>query len=344
MITVQNPDGLGIIDIVSDGFLYCLKIDRIVAADSYDNGGTVAHYYELAGYNRKDIAAIAGRMNKLLMEGSSSAVEEQIREFLLLFAPGEYEIEVDQTTSSYDFASGNYYPTAELNINLTQHARYLDEKRISFYMNAISNGMNPRLVLFNKNWRYYNAKSPEDYNDDSFHFLLDGHHKLMAYNRLQRPIHYVLIRGFFPDTLSPAYNAALFLEALPVLTPHFRDFLLLENMQVLTDDSANTLHYNRLLDEAIAESERPGMGLMHKLKTLGDKGTEAEKNWAVARLDALYNSFTPGCKARTFFYLGAGSTRWEQLSCDSREAYDNWCVRYFGMRYPNYRTRILFGR
>lgn len=344
MISVQNPDGLGIIDIVSDGFLFGLKIDRIVAADSYDNGGTVAHYYELAAYNRKDIAAIAGRMNKLLMDGSAAAVEEQIREFLLLFAPGEYEIEVDLTSASYEFASGHYYPSADLNINLTQHAKYLDEKRISFYMNAISNGMNPRLVLFNKTWRYYNEKSPDDYYDDSIHFLIDGHHKLMAYHRLKRPIHYVLIRGFFPETLTPADSAALFLDTLPFCSAHFRDFLLIENMKVMTDDSAGTQQYNRLLDEAIADSERPGIGLMNEIKRLTESSNTAERNWALARLDALSAAFLKGCKPKTFYYLPAENKYWEQLPCKNHKEFNRWCSYFFGMHYDDYRARILYGR
>lgn len=344
MITAANPDGLGIIDIVSDGFLYCLKIDRIVAADSYDNGGTVAHYYELAGYNRKDIAEIAGRMNNVLIEGSAAAVEEQIREFLLLFAPGEYEIEVDQTSASYEFASGHYYPSADLNINLTQHAKYLDEKRISFYMDAISNGMNPRLVLFNKSWRYYSETHPGDYNDDSIHFLLDGHHKLVAYHRLKRPIHYVLIRGFFPDTLTPGYKGALLLDALPVLSSHFRDFILLYNTQVLTGTDETARQYNQLLDEAIADSERPGIGLMNELKRLAESSNSEERNWALARLDALSAAFHRGCKPKTFYYLPAGNKYWEQLPCKNHKEFNRWCSYFFGMHYDDYRARILSGR
>lgn len=344
MINVQNPDGLGIIDIVSDSFLYCLKIDRIVAADSYDNGGTVAHYYELAGYNRKDIAEIAGRMNALLMNGSSAAVEEQIREFLLLFAPGEYEIEIDNTCTDYEFASDNYYPSAELIINLTQRTNQLDEKRIAFYMDAINGGMNPRLVLFNKNWRYYNAKSPDGYNDDSIHFLLDGHHKLMACHRLKQPIRYVLIRGFFPDTLTPEYSAAMFLEALPVFSAHFRDFLLLENMQVLTGASETGLQYNRLLDDAIEAAEKPGMALMHRIKTMCESGNEAGKKWALDRLDVISRSFHKGCKPKSLYYNPPGKKEWETLLCKNHVMFDRWCVHYFGMIYADYRTRILFGR
>lgn len=347
MINVHNPDGLGIIDIVSDGFLHCLKIDRIIAADSDDNGGTIAHYYELAGFNRDDIGEIAGRMNSWLIAGTAKGIEEKIREFLLLFEPGEYEIEIDKTCADYDFGSDDYYPGSELFINLTQPIGQLNEKRIAFYMESLNKGVRPRLVLFTKKRRYYQDDNPEKellYERDEIHFLLDGHHKLMAYHRLKLPVHYVLIRGIFPDTVKPETSVELFLEARPVLSPHFRDFLLLDNMQVLTDTAETTLQYNRLLDNAIAAAERPGMRLINEFKKRGENGTAAEKKWAVARLDALAGAFHKGCKPKTFYYMLPGGKQWESLLCNDYNMFDRWCVHYFGMSYTDYRTRILFGR
>lgn len=336
MRTINNKTGLGIIDIVSDGFASCLKIDRIVAADCYDGGGTVAHYYEIADFKREDVNAIATRMNEALMHGSHDQVLDEVTEFLLLFEPGEYTLKIYENVTSYDYASDSYYPSRDIFLNLTAHPQTLDEERIRFYMNVINEGHAPKLVVFRKIDRPVPERpsaNPDVLDYAEHNFVLDGHHKLMAYERLKVPVALVLITAFFEEGKSPLDDARLLLDAVPMLSDQFRNHWLLAEPKVLTGDSEEERKYNKLLDQMLRDCERLDISFQNLLKTNISSSDPFVRRWAQQRLRAFYSGFGLMQKPKMVYIFLPDKKQWVGEWCTEPKAFLHWCLRFFGSSY-----------
>jgi hypothetical protein len=101
---------------------------------------------------------------------------EQIEPLLSLFAPGTYCLRYTPATfvSICGYLSANhellnYYPGDELNLVCTQARESLNEERVAFYRSQIRAQERPIVLT---------ASARETWCE----FVIDGHHKLEAYN------------------------------------------------------------------------------------------------------------------------------------------------------------------
>lgn len=78
-------------------------------------------------------------------------------------------------TKLLDFMSRNYYDAYDYHIICSQHQSYLNRSRVSFYEREIKKGNRPPILVYQSLHNFY---------DSTGSFLVDGHHKLKAYENL----------------------------------------------------------------------------------------------------------------------------------------------------------------
>lgn len=83
--------------------------------------------------------------------------------------------------STYNFYDGNYKA-----LIATQPEESIVQERVNFYENEIQQGKRPFAIILSKTCRVSDEINGVIYEDDiySADFVLDGHHKLLAYQRL----------------------------------------------------------------------------------------------------------------------------------------------------------------
>ncbi|MBS1572638.1 MAG: hypothetical protein JST62_09615 [Bacteroidetes bacterium] len=77
-------------------------------------------------------------------------------------------------SSLLDYSTNNIYPGIQ-SLYATQPFQNIDKNRVEYYESIIKKGERPFAIIFNA---YF------DLNYDSANFILDGHHKLIAYEKL----------------------------------------------------------------------------------------------------------------------------------------------------------------
>ena len=86
-----------------------------------------------------------------------------------------------------DYSTSGIYP-GFVSLYATQPIENIDQSRVEYFRNIIKNGERPFAIIFNA---YFDQK---DY--DSSNFILDGHHKLIAYEKL----------GIYPPLVTISYR------------------------------------------------------------------------------------------------------------------------------------------
>lgn len=79
-------------------------------------------------------------------------------------------------TNCLDYTTHNYYDGNYLALIATQPIDSISNERVKFFLDEIERGKRPFVILFR---RYVEAN--DDYSSD---FVIDGHHKLIAYKKL----------------------------------------------------------------------------------------------------------------------------------------------------------------
>lgn len=205
-------EGQNIIKILSDGFASCLIIEKALTVNWPDCRGSVGEYYSISNYSSEERQQLTIELNNVLINGSDEQILNSIIIFLNLFTNGEYEIgitELDKETSSFfhlnqvlysesvpenERFSGSFYPYPYENLNyfFTIPDNSLNSERIDFYIDQIKNGARPKIIVFES----FNLKNSEY----SSNYIIDGHHKLKAYLKLDINIPAVSILKFENET------------------------------------------------------------------------------------------------------------------------------------------------
>lgn len=111
----------------------------------------------------------------------------------------EYEIYVEQikgqnryTCDILDFTTNRFYDGRCITFIATQPESEIDQERVKYFEAQIQNGERPFAIIFKCYFDYLNCNSEDTISDDtisdasfqSAHYVLDGHHKLLAYQNL----------------------------------------------------------------------------------------------------------------------------------------------------------------
>ncbi len=200
MVDIHISNGQGIIDIICDGFVICLKIKRPVALDWDDCSGSICRYYKATPHSR----SVSQQLTNTLIYGSQEEILNGLKDFMQLFRSGTYKIWMEPNDGTYlpdqhpQAINDNslnlylYYPHTDDNLMFTQDRETLDEERIAWYEQLIQQGVRPKALAFKAS--LYDPEQPRFvlYSFSPM-FVLDGHHKLTAYQRLGIPPELIII-------------------------------------------------------------------------------------------------------------------------------------------------------
>lgn len=197
--TATIESGRGVIDISFDGHVLCLSVLKPVAVDWYDNEGTMGKYFVL---NPEFDRTLVSELNDVLVSGTEASAKEKLLAFLELFVSGTYQIHSSERLLAFEDVHSEYRPAdrsgfyryaflnhnENTNLMFTQPHSAISAQRIAFYKDLIGSGGRPAALLL----------STVD-SDDNAAFVLDGHHKILAYLQSGVPCRFFTITKISPD-------------------------------------------------------------------------------------------------------------------------------------------------
>lgn len=302
----------GVISIKTDGFLSCLLIHKPQVIDWLAVNGSIERYYICLPF-REETREVIQNITDLVQRLGS--LEEFIESgFLDLLEDGEYDFKIRRevdgvklifNTNLYNtnlFVKNNneviqgcdendktkkitklYWPHKNT-LTFTRSIESLDQKRISYYESSIRNGERPKLIVLRNKFIYDEKIYGEEFIDYSANYVLDGHHKLVAYRSLgicpdliqiDRLRSYDL-RKFDFDILHVIKESLYTCQFNHIISNGFRvDF---SEEKLYENEIDEYLSESNILDEVLLEK----IGDMIRLPSFFDR-----EEWALKRVEVL---------------------------------------------------------
>ena len=187
--TVRN--GKGLIRLVTDDWSEALVIEKAVAVKWPDCGGSIAEYFALTPYPSAKQQELAAAIEAGLAATDEQEVLDGVGGFLELFENATYSVRlrsfsrpyilifdhVDPLTGRAEPGSrfmANCYPEDLPTFVFTRSMDSVDRDRVAHYAKLIGGGARPRALVYRL----------ESENCETADFILDGHHKALAYDQL----------------------------------------------------------------------------------------------------------------------------------------------------------------
>jgi hypothetical protein len=345
-MTITVPNGQGIIDILSDGFVTCLKIRKPIAADWYDNAGSLGKYFAFT----PQYEPITKAFNDVLVNGDDAQILDSIAVFLQLFSPGQYSVYIDrnnrtdyelhfeysQSDNQSDFSYW-YYDPGGANLMFTQPYASIDQGRIKEYETMIANGLRPKAVVFEAHFNIFGT-----YDDgsnwfssvDSPMYILDGHHKLLAYKKLNIQPEFVLITKTRIGKDEFAKNAdTLYFEFEYFLSDTFKQHVISHTPKLLTDDSISTKTYNLHFDNYLKSTRYVNSEILTLFKEAGNSNEQRKMEWLQERLAVIKERDFEGSRLwLSHFEITAQHPHggWYGMDIKSPADVTEWIIKMFG--------------
>lgn len=308
---IENSNN--IIRIRFDGFLSCLYIKKPRAVDWPDHGGSVARYFASLPLNKWDKELqneIESRVSKV-----QSIDELKDSGFLDLLETGEYEFEVyeDQPTSliyntnlynsnetihrwtkkqlgdhrgAKPYFLNSFYPYG-LQLMFTQPFESLNQERIRHYEKEIKKGERPVAIAIRV--MIGKQESEDSYQDTTYNstkYILDGHHKLVAYQNLGIKPTFILINRRNNGTTNEYDESSL---------PDLKPYLLYFQVEHIVNNGLESMRISpkltKFVDEFINDAPRIEDNLIRSLhRSVHFNGYESDpvkKEWFKERLNLM---------------------------------------------------------
>ncbi|MEN2398623.1 hypothetical protein GKZ90_0002475 [Flavobacterium sp. MC2016-06] len=288
IIIVEN--GKNIIDVVWDGFITCLKIKKPVAFDKHEycTEQDSSKQFWLNGDHEKidDIY----NFDEILIYGNEEEIKKEVYSFLNIFLSGRYIVKLESWVLSkfelhryYDKIqnSNNFsYPYESrmkiedpYNVMFTIPFYDISHERVKFYKELIEKGIRPKIITT---------------GCLDVVFILDGHHKYLAYMAAQVPAEIISIKKNEDDSDEAMLD--LYLDAQFMMSEDEKQYFISEQPLLFTDTSDKALRYNTELDKYLLKFERHISYMVFRLilkSIISDK--EEEKNWGLEKLAIIRN-------------------------------------------------------
>ncbi|NIG56772.1 hypothetical protein [Chitinophaga sp. Cy-1792] len=286
---INVADGKAIIDLINDKYTTCLKIKRPVAVSYGLPDPSVGCYYDAAGFE----PFMAEQVNEVMINGDDATILENMQEFLQLFPSGSYRVDIvrpeqEQQIPWYCWAPGASYG-GPIWI-FTQREASLDQERIKYYETMIRNGGRPKVMVFTQGEvrpEYGDLKNVYEDSTCDIYFVIDGHHKAMAYSNCGVPPAYVCICKEAPVEIAVEDKEALFYAYDYLLNDTLRDKLIRWQPLVLTKDDPIARYYNQRMDEMLRVDTNFCRWHSEYYRNIFRKKNPAELHWLTARLNAI---------------------------------------------------------
>ena len=255
-ITNNNPSSP--IEFLYDGFIFMLKIKNRKIINWPDCAGSVGQLLRI--YNREENLLLEKKINEDLLK--DPIPQETIDTILKVLPSREYLISKQSFSEYYVvsnivsteqelFATG-YYPFHDDIFMFTQPKSTINPERVEYYKTLIKSGARPKVVTFHIDF-------PNEYGvyDETPYFIIDGHHKALAYESLKMNIEVLNFESesFFKDRMDDK-NRLLLLDLIDVLDLDSIIHIMKNNPRIYHDDSENGKKYNRYFDSMLGQSKQ----------------------------------------------------------------------------------------
>lgn len=286
----EVKNGQGIIRIINDDQSNALIIQKPTAINWPDCRGSIGEYYAVSTYDLQQRKALTQQLDEVLISGSNRQIMDQMESFLQLFEDGKYSVhlgklEMEGSEVIFDLESNllskekelfaaNFYPYGDGQIYLASRPKdSIDPQRVAYYEELIRNGARPRVVV-------YTHYLSHDYVYCN-HYIIDGHHKLMAYINLKINPYDVYISR---DCYDMKMSSEVISTALNILNPPaFRHFLINSSEENLS--GLLPTEVTHMLDEFLRTEKYMDTNIAQNIRRAYLDPTH--RTWAEARLVVL---------------------------------------------------------
>ncbi|WP_145665066.1 hypothetical protein [Chitinophaga polysaccharea] len=332
MSKVTVTEGAAIIDIYNDGSVTCLKIREAAAIDWYDYGDTCMRYYVTSP--KVEAIEMATRLNEVLIRGTDEAILEEMKHFMNNFSNGEYFLNIyNNDKLTYNIVSDqvysgatseiNYYPE-DIDLLFTQPGKKISPERVAWYEAMIAAGGRPKAIVF--------QLDTGDYNDGAF--VLDGHHKLLAYHRLRIKPTFVLILKYGEIT-----SSSLFSDYQHFLSDYARGHIVSHHPQVLTGNSPQALLYRENLHRYLSACDDMAVPLIEVFQKVAQSKLPDEQQWLADLLEVFSHRNFVRDPVRIHFPMLPGSQyRWEIRYIKQAADFEVWVSRVTGKPWEEWKA------
>lgn len=287
---VEIKNGQGVIDIISDHFASALIIEKAVAVIWPDCAGSIGEYYAVSRENYDKQRELTANLIQSLTYGSDQEALAAVTVFLDLFANGTYNltigaVDVFSAETVYDsritYADGvdenemftynlYHYGYGEV-ILFSRSINTIDQNRVKEYIEIINNGSRPKIILF--------SNSIQEHS-----YVLDGHHKLLAYQKLGINAPVVIIKK--TQSSEKAYKNIV-PQLLDILKPVEARHILQENSSISEPEIYLLPSVTHYLDDILTNEKCIGITLHQLLYKTYHSTDKDVKTWTDERLLVL---------------------------------------------------------
>lgn len=288
--------GQNIIKLLVDDFSNCLVIEKALIVNWPDCRGSVGEYYSISNYSNEERTRLTNELNNVLSEGNEDKILESLQTFINLFSNGEYDIhfytlkikehcflkqnlvKYHESVPENERFSGSFFPCIgeEEYIFDTIPDHQLNPERVNYYIDQIKKGNRPKVMLLEA-FNPYICEYTSTY-------ILDGHHKLEAYLKLEIDIPAVKIlkQCDYPNDTE---------EILKYIQPILKDFEFNHYFKNNENITQVNFYFNTYLTEALdailQNDITPGLAIVKLLINAGVSENENENQWLKQRLNVL---------------------------------------------------------
>lgn len=343
----QITQGQNIIRLIHDDFSNALLIQRPVAMNWPDCHGSIGEYYAVSNYHETQRELLSETLNQALASGDSETIFDRIRPFLELFENGDYTVNLQKIPlkSSYfafdvdnkelpnrnrDFAL-NFYHWSEGEVYLgTRPESTFNPERIAYYEQQLLQGKRPKALVYTVYLSHHQYGYPH-------YYILDGHHKLQAYQKLNIAPELVCICG---EETKPEMSKEMLLVAIEVLNPkaldHYLENISDENPAALLQPGTEAT-----IDQYLQSQEGMSYSLCRLFHTLYHDGHPAHRQWIDQRIEALKEN--KNSRRYLYFIEGEGNQqRAIRMPIHNSKDVDTWKAVYLdGAPLPAYMENRL---
>lgn len=182
--------GQNIIRILFDDTVSCLVIKRPLAINWPDNKGSVGQYFSTSKFKSFERQKYTDEINHNLIFGTKEEILNSTIKFMDLFSNGKYKLSFQNLglknskflhNSTQDIFNGmctpSFYFGNEENYFYTEPNENISQERVDYYYDLILSGIKPKVIIF--------QTEIENLYEESSVYILDGHHKIKAYQKAE---------------------------------------------------------------------------------------------------------------------------------------------------------------
>ena len=194
-IHIENPEG--VLRLKGDDYDSVLYLNNIPIQFTWIREIGSTWRYQIAKSVRESDLIKDSRFRQFVRFGylTSDSISQQFDYIIKILFSGKYELTLDylsqdlglieNTTETDDYYSFDTYGGLD---DIIETQSIYDENTINEYMVSIQKGVEPIMVVFTS-------------NDSKNKFILDGHHKYIAYSRLKKKPRALIIKRLNTDTI-----------------------------------------------------------------------------------------------------------------------------------------------